>query len=715
MNRRPLLVLRLVIGALAAFIIAASPAAAAVPRDGVTFKPRSGAELLEAVGIVGTLVPTGDSPTARIELAAGTYAINRELSLSGNYPVEILGPESGGAIITNGGATPTRLLHAITGENNWSMLLRYVDFEARGATTSAFSVVDAGSRVMLRDVSVDVPTTMPSVNAVRLRTEAEANGLIVDSGATGVPAVRLEPGASMNTVDLTGGEPTVQVPDVAAFRRGVSVRGGLITGGPQTHRLVAIDGADGELSVVLSRLQLEAGPQADALIDLGSATGPPFVAWGTDLAVQQVTLLGAPGVTGLRVAPGVAGSQVSVIADGILSLGGGTAIGCAPGGTQPLSVLVRGIYREGENRLGAACTINEQGRRTGDPKFRDRAAGNLEPLWGSSLIDGAPGFGSSSGYGPVDAWVADIGAVEYEYTPAELEQVTIEEPGNRGLVRLEAVAHDQSAEEDAKYGLTYRWQFSDGTELSGPKVTHRLEVPDDVDFMDWYPGVALTIYDVSGTQRYEYIELDPWVMPCEPATDADDYERGDVCPDPDAPTPTPKPSVTPTPTPSSQSPDLPTATPFPGSQRPLGGGLRPMPTPRPTPAPRPLLSRFEVIRGRASIRARRASGFAATRPSEAAIRMGFGADAKVELTLERKARSGAWAAVPGAQLSLTAPRGLQVLRLTTRFGTARLPVGLYRLTAKVTAAGATTATLPAPQQALLRIAREAPKSGRARG
>lgn len=688
------------LGALAAFVVAASPASAAVPRVGDTFKPRSGAELLEAVGIVGTLVPTGATEPARIELAAGTYVINRELSLKGNYPVEIVGPEGGGAIITNGGATPTRLLNTITGENTWTMLVRFVDFEARGTTASAFSVVDAGSRVILRDTSVDVPATMPAVNAVRLRTEAEVNGLTVDSGATTAPAVRLEPGASMNAVDLTGGDPTVQVPDVAAVRRGVMVRGGLITGGPQTHRLVAIDGADRELPVGLSRLQLQAGPQTDALVDLGSATGPPFVAWGTELTVQQVTLLGAPGVTGIRVAPGVAGSQVTVIADGILSLGGGTAIGCAPGGTQPLTVLIRGIYREGENSPAAACTINEQGRRTADPKFRDRDGGNLEPLWGSSLIDGAPGFGSSKGYGPVDEWIADIGAIEYEYTPAELEQVTIEEPGNRGLVRLEAVAHDQSAEEDAKYGLTYRWQFSDGTELSGPKVTHRLEVPEDVDFMDWYPGVSLTVFDVSGTQRYEYIQLDPWVMPCEPATDADDYERGEFCPDPDAPTPTPvltrTPSFAPTPTP---------VAPFSVPNHSHGGASRPTPTPRPTPAPRPLLSRFEVIRSRTSIRARRASGFAASRPSEAAVRVSVSADAKVELTLERKAASGAWGAVPGAQLSLTAPRGLRVLRLTSRFGTARLRPGLYRLTAKITPVTPSTAPVPAPQQAQLRITR----------
>lgn len=707
MTRRSVPALRLAIGALAAFVVAASPAAAAVPRDGATFKPRSGAELLEAVGIVGTLVPTGTSPTARIELAATTYVINRELSLTGNYPVEIVGPESGGAIVTNGGATPTRLLHAVTGENNWSMLVRYVEFDERGTTASAFSVVDAGSQVILRDVSVEVPTTMPAVTAVRLRTESAVNGIVVDTGATDAPAVRVEPGASLHDIDLTGGEPTVQVPDVSAFRREVGIAFGAITGGPTTKRLIAVDGVTGEQRVSMGGLTLRPGPATDALIDVAGATGPPFAGYGTDLSLAGVTLLGRSGVTGIRVAPGVAGSQVSVIADGILSLGGGIAIGCAAGGTQPLNVLVRGIYREGELSPGAACTIDEQGRRTGDPKFRDRAAGDLEPLWGSTLIDGAPGFGSSKGYGPVDEWIADIGAIEYEYTPAELEQVTIDEPGNRGLVRLEAVAHDQSAEEDATYGLTYRWRFSDGTELWGANATHRLEVPEDVDFMDWYPGVELVIFDVSGTQHHAYIQLDPWVMPCEPATDADEYERGDLCPDPNAPTPTPTPSPSATPTPSPQSPNLPTPTPLPGSQRPLGGGApRPTPTPKPAPAPRPLLSRFEVIRGRASSRARRASGFAATRPSEAAIRMGFGADAKVELSLERKGRGAAWAAVPGAQLSLTAPRGLQLLRLTTRFGKARLSPGLYRLTAKVTPASASTAPLPAPQQALVRIARE---------
>lgn len=711
MTRRSVPALRLVIGALAAFVVAASPAAGAVPRDGATFKPRSGAELLEAVGIVGTLVPTGTSPTARIELAATTYVINRELSLTGNYPVQIVGPESGGAIVTNGGATPTRLLHAVTGENNWSMLVRYVDFDARGTTPSAFSVVDAGSQVILRDVSVEVPTTMPAVTAVRLRTEAAVNGIVVQTGATAAPAVRVEPGADLHDVDLTGGEPTVQVPDVAAFRREVGIGLGAITGGPATKRLIAVDGVTGEQRVAIGGLTLQPGPATDALIDVAGATGPAFADYGTDISLSGITLLGRAGVTGIRVAPGVAGSKMSMIADGILSLGNGVAIGCAPGGTQPLSVLVRGIYREGENSPGAACTINEQGRRTGDPKFRDRAAGDLEPLWGSSLIDGAPGLGSSKGYGPVDAWIADIGAIEYQYTPAELEQVTIDEPGNRGLVRLEAVAHDQSAEEDAKYGLTYRWRFSDGKELWGASVSHRLAVPEGERFENWFPGVELVVFDVSGTQHYEYIPLDPWIAPCEPGTDADDYQRGDLCPEPGDPTPTPKPTLRPLPTPT----PTPTSAPFTSPHHPLGGGSpRPTSTPRPTPVPRPLLSRFEVIRGRASSRARRASGFAATRPSEAAIRMGFGADAKVELTLERKGRGAAWAAVPGTQLSLTAPRGLQVLRVTTRFGTARLSPGLYRLTAKVTPAGASTASLPAPQQALVRIAREAPSSGRVR-
>jgi hypothetical protein len=692
-TRQPQCFVAFFVAALAS-ALSASSAWGAVPRDGMTFSPRNGAELLEAVGIIGAIGPQEPKDTARIELADSTYVIDRALSFPGNHPVELVGPEDGDAVVTNRGAAPTRLLHGAA-DVNWSLLVRYVSFEIVGTTSAALSVVDVGKQAVLRDIEVTVPATMPAVTGVRLRTESAANGLEVVSGATAAPAVRVEPGASTYGLDLTGGEPTVHVPDVPAFRRGVSLGDGFISGGAKTRRLVAIDGATGELSVGLGMALLEAGPQTETLIDIGGATGPPFVESGMDLRLGRLTLLGGPAVTAVRVAPGVAGSKMTVIGDGLLSLGAGPAVACVPGGVAPLAVLIRGIFREGPVTSGAACTVDEQGRRTGDPRFRDRAAGNLEPLWGSSLINGSPGneyvgsdlLGNPSpswkGYGPPEEWTGDIGAIEYQFTPAELDSVAVSEPGNRGLVRLSAVAHDTSAEEHAQFGVSYRWQFSDGTELTGANVSHRFALPENVDFEDWYPWAQLWVSEVSGTQRYEYIPLDPWLAFCEAPSDSDDYTRSTFCPKPSAsPTPSPQPTATPAPRPFS--------TPV------------PRPTQSPSAAARPLVTRFEVVRSRTSARARRSTALAASRPSEAAIRLGVNADAAVALALERKA-GRTWEAVPRANVALTAPKGLGILRVTSRFGAVRLAPGLYRLTATVSPVRGGAASVS--QQALIRVAR----------
>ncbi|MBO9534992.1 MAG: hypothetical protein J7513_18610 [Solirubrobacteraceae bacterium] len=668
--------------ALAALVTALSPAAAeaAVPHTGNTWLPANGAELLEAVSAVNAITATAAATTQQIKLTPTTYTLTAPLQLNGNTPIEIVGDAAGGTIITNGANAPAPLITSVDREDEWPVELRDLQVDVRGTSSATFAAVSIGARVVLKEVTVDVPSTAPSVTGVQLRTESAANGLTVTSEATAAPAVRAEPESDLFAFAIEGGEPSLQIADGPGFRRSVTVRRGRIAGGPTTQRVLTTAGSADELTVNLAGVELWAGDETETVIDVAGATGSTVVGTGTTVNLRGLTTVGGPATTAdVRVAPGTAGSRTDIQIEGLLSLGTAPAIACGPGGPALLMVDVRGIYSEGPLDPAPGCTIDENGRRTGDPKFRDRAAGDLEPLWGSVLIDGAPQYPSpdargqerpsDKGFGPVDAWTGDIGAIEYQYTPALLEEVAFDEPGNRGLVRLEALAHDLSDEEDAKYGVTYRWRFSDGTEQFGQSVEHRFALPSGVKFADFTASVEVTAIDVSGAEDSVYVPLEPWIATCEPATDSDTYERGEPCPEVD---PTPTPAATP----------IATATPAP-SKVPLAAA-----TPKPAA---PLLGRFEVIRARTSLASRRATGIANSRPSEASVRLGLADSAKLTVRASRLKGTKA-TPVKGASITFDTVAGRRILRVTPRIGTARLRRGLYVISVEVRPfSGGTTA------------------------
>lgn len=699
--------------ALLAVGLGAAPAGAAVPVSGLTYSPRNGAELIQAARLVAALPEErfGEAKP-RIELAAGEYVVTEPVVLSAARDASLVGPATGEAVITNGTGKPVQLLRATGAPYPRSYAIEHISFDVRGASTAAFSAVEVRGETPIVDVAIDVPAGTPNVTGLRLGGKApnaigygtSASRVTITSAATAAPALHMRAYSVATRMDVSGGEPTLRMAHDAtdnATDEG-QLRSSTLHAGPATRRVVEVDPGRGAQAFAMISSELIAGPATTALVDVAGATDPADWPDPSAFTLTGVTLLGngrAPGVVAHR-SPTGAPRSLGLI--GVLQLDAPVAVSCPSETGATFTVIIRGIYREGTLVGNDSCTFDETDRRTGDPRFRDRAAGDLEPLVGSSLIDGVDLWGEDVRGNPrpsersccTNAPDGDIGALEYQYTPPVIDQVLVGEPGNRGLVLLAAEGHDESAEEDALYGVTYRWRFSDGTELTGDEVEHRLRVPDGERFEDWYPWVELTALDRSGMVAWASVPLDPWIADCEPATDADDYVRGDLCPDP---TPTPVPVTTPGPT-LSGSGTPPT---------PLLATPRPTPTPsaattpRPAPLAAPLVSRFGLVRSRTAARSRRATGIGPSRPTDAAVSLGVRSPAAVTVIAERKVGE-TFSAIAGASVSADLPKGRSVLRITSRFGTARLGSGLYRVTATITPAAGGTATV---RSVLVRITR----------
>ncbi|MDO9357135.1 MAG: hypothetical protein Q7T55_25780, partial [Solirubrobacteraceae bacterium] len=402
-------------------LVVPSTASAAVERDGNAFFPKNGAELLEAVEL------SADGPDrglqARIALEAKTYVIDRTIDLRDLDGDVIRGPEAGGAVIT--GTAQSGTLLTLEGETN---RVEHVVFRAP-ATTRSYALIELVGRGLL-DAAVDVPAPAPNVTGVRTtgpRLFGWNNTILapVASAAASAPAVRAT-GSLRIDAPIRGGSTTVDIDQAAAngLDEEIWIRADL-TGGPQTSTVLrARTGV--ALNLILHRATVTATRSGATVVDLqgASAAAGRLRTW-----LLTSTLVGPADGTGLEVGPGVGSEPSKVDAVGLLSIGSARAIACSPG-TGPVSVVaVDAIYREGVLAPSSSCTLSEQRRVTGDPKFADRERGDLAPRWGSVLIDAAPTvrwgeFPLTSydkprvlpNYGADTTLPNDIGAAEYQYT-----------------------------------------------------------------------------------------------------------------------------------------------------------------------------------------------------------------------------------------------------------------------------------------------------------
>ncbi|MEH3054659.1 MAG: hypothetical protein PGN13_11750 [Patulibacter minatonensis] len=691
----PLRRVALGLAAVALLLLLAPAAGAAVPRDGLTYLPRTGAELTEAVGLVNALPESlRAEDAARIELEAREYAVAAPLVLSPRRGLEIGGPTIGRATITNGTATPSTLLRLTDVVESTSLTASHLDLRLQGSSSAAFVALDAREGVRLEDIGVTVPAGTPNATGVRLApsastprtvTNVSALGLDVESQATGAPAVLLDADAWLRSSTVTGGQPTLRLQrtgsDLATSFDIVVASGNLLTAGPTTRHVVEVAlGASGQ-TFFLRSSELRAGAATTALVDVTGPTAPPTASGSPGFVVTGSSLLGGGRATGIVLHPGAAGSSGSVGLHGLLQLDAPTAISCTePGAALP--VTIAGIYREGSIDARGACRVDEAGRRTGDPRFANRAAGDLTPLPGSSLIDAAPSpfWREPDLYGnPRPSAVGstttpdDIGAIEYQHPPQP------ETP-------------------------TPTWTPTP-TATKTPTVTPT-PTPTPTPTVTATPTVTPTPTPTSTPTKTPTPTPTPTptATPTKtPTATPTTTKTPTATPTPTktptaTPTPTPTPTVTatstptvtstPTPIPTEAPTTTPTAGPAPTPTpavvaTPLAELFTPQPplsTPLPTARPiPPFLAGFELVRSRTTLSGRRATALARTNAHDAALRIALRAPAKLRaiVTVRRGQR---YVRVPGAVFSVNAPQGTSVLRVTPRVGRARLRAGLYRLT-----------------------------------
>jgi hypothetical protein len=674
--------------------LSAPAALADVPRTGNTFRPRNGAELVDAVKTAAKLPATTQQDLVRIELAAGTYTVGSTLDLSSYPGITLAGPVLGEAVITNSGA-PITLLQIHGGDVDRHAVAKRIRFVVAGTTpNSAASVpaVEAQAGSELSDVEVDVPASTPNVTGVRIvpglthdasdDEHATSNQLTVDSKATGAPAVSTTTESDLIDADLHGGDPTLLVTrDVKNFTaHPLLLQRAVLSAGPGTHVLASIQPNGAATSVVLANSIFDGNDYADALVD---AVGAPNRAGSLALTLTGDTLIGDAQSTAVRVSTASEEIPTTLGMWGVLSLGSAVDVGCSGNDRRPAQIAIDGDYREGRLAPTSACSITESGRRTGDPKFTDRADGDYRPQWGSTLIDGAPLAHASLPYdllggtrvsvrqGDAPDRGMDIGAFEYQYSPIQSVDVQAEAMGNRGLVGFTAQAFDFNPSEDD--ALSYRWTFPDGTTADGAQVTHRFATGGD-------KTATLDVTELSGMTQRRTVTVTTWVEPGEPGTDDPSYVGAERTDPPagggDAPTAPGGPGTT-----QGVPPGTPLSTQAPGLGQAKGAE-----------SALPTLESFTPAGNRLAGDARRATGPGKPAKGEAGVKLALTRAATVTVRAARVTGGKAKNVRGGARRWTKVPSGTLQLRLTSRIGKARLKTGLYRFTITVQAAGSAAET-----------------------
>ncbi|MBJ7472724.1 MAG: hypothetical protein JHD16_15570 [Solirubrobacteraceae bacterium] len=660
-----------------------SPASAAVVRDGSTFSPTTGAELLEAADAITAESGTGLGGVYEIRLESKTYAIDRSLVIRGPRRVEFTFPDNSDApVITNLGAPGTLLrLSQALAPSSFDAPAPVEDgviFRPSGGSTAAFPVVDI-ERGGMSSLRVDVPASVPGAIGVRVGP-FEPNGpdeppAIVGAvvmSAANAPAVQVGSGAVIADSYVEGGSPTVDLVDSpGSGELTTSLWRSLLVGASETATVVrAAPGARTAFTVASSIIDGTAG--VPELVRVRAPTGGPV---SPRVLLRGLTLDG----TGPSTAIQVEGGEVD--APGLLSLGSATVVGCATTGPLTANVLLDGFYAEGMVGSVAACTVTANGRRTGNLNLQDRAGGDYSPRWGSPLIDAAPvqrenRFTPYTGtefdvYGnrrkmPGRVGFAttedqhDIGAVEYQgYEPVNLQGSATALDGD-GLTRLIASAEDPNSDDETK-ALVYEWWFEGELVATGADITYRLPV------RPWW-NLTMVAKDESQRQSSLSLVVDPF-KPAAPTT-PDSPQAGGGKPD--------GPTVSAPGTPGAPAVLVPSR-------------------PAATQQPRTLLE-LRVTRKYVGRSTRRSTALGSATASEGELELRLSRDARLTLTAARvvkgKARS-----LPRARVVLATKQGTQRLRITARFGRATLQRGLYRVT--VVASGSTAG--PERRTVLIRV------------
>lgn len=668
------------------------PAAAAVPREGNKFSPRNGAELEEALATIAAEASPWELKT--VQLADTTYEVASTLVIDNvTAPAHLQRPAEGTATITDTG-TPHTLLK-IRGEDDAINRSLSPDFDPwlrlqpSGAATAAFPLVHLESGGQAIGLDVRVPATTPNVTAVQLGAfPAVLVDSIVSTAATGAPALRMTSGSELDGSIVAGGAPTVSIgqdgpklqSDVALIR-GSELYGTDRSSGPVVQATAA--------GVPLQATLVSTIVAGDTTAPLVSLPGSTIRSGRLRALLQNVTLSGPESSAGVQVSRGVANAAAQVVIRASLFLDAERAVHCVDQG----AITLADSFREGAIDAAQACSVAETGRLTGELRLRDRESGDLRPRWNSALVDASPvpehgddqmafvanpwlNYDASGLYrqsrGPgIDYYTGtalDAGALEYQWTAPKIALYEWVPVGNRGLVWLVAQGSDENEDEEA--GLTFRWTFPDGTTATGPDAEYRFPSTQRGGH-----GIQLTVRDPSGLSVEASRWVTPWWAPSEPATDDPSYEP-------------PEPVYGPWPEFDEEDerplPSTPAAPSAPGPVTP-----RPTTPARPTPwrpavkRPPTLLS-LELDRKLISRSARRPSGPGATKQIEGKLRIELTRDAQVAVTAASLAK-GVATPVPGASISFPAKKGFRTVRLTTRFGTARLKRGLLRLT--ITAPG----------------------------
>lgn len=514
-----------------------------MPRDGNTFSPRTGAELLEAADTVSNEGRTSPTYKAVIQLNDADYAVSRTVEVVTAFPVAVRGPETGRARITNSGSPITLLRYSSGQAPAADAGVSGIDFTLKGSSTNTVVAIDLQRGSALRDSSVTVlsatPTTLAKATGVRLSpalgtaataSTASIDGVQVTSAAGEAPAVRVTNGGRIANATIAGGAPPVEVSgDASGTDLGEAVLDASTVrtqGTAASVPVVRVRGGGNRLRPVIWSTVVDGSAGAASLIDV---TGPSASGGSIEGELGQLSLRGVGSSIGLRVAPGAAASPSRLAVRGLLALGSQLAVSCSGAAGATTTITVVGVYRTGSNTRGTGCDFVESELRTGALAWRDEAAGDLHPVWDSPLVDAVPDFNVPAVVGQRDraggarfvqvrngASPGDIGALEYQLTPPENVSADFLTLGNRGLTALIGDGTDPDELEASR--LEFAWTLPDGTTFDSPVALVRFPTTDPVQ-------VKFTVTDVTGATVFRTITVQPAIRLDEPATDSNDPEN----------------------------------------------------------------------------------------------------------------------------------------------------------------------------------------------
>lgn len=506
-----------------ALTLGAAPASAAVPREGNTFKPRNGEELLEAADAISaefTDEQAGNS--VRIALAPIEYAVDRPVVLDPSDSVNVyLEPgddqvDAPAPVITHGG-TPGPLLVLDTGTQQSTV--RGFELRGRGTSLAAFPLVEVRHGI-LRLVDIEVPASMPNVVGVALRPgggTSQPTGwaaqfwestVVSDASA---PAVELSTHTAASSVDVYGGDPAVDFVG-GPGTLDASLHNGWLEAGESTRALVRLRPGAGAGAQVDSSVLRGDGPLLEAMIDVGGTAN----ALTPHRWLHHLTIDAPRHVPALRVAEGV------VHTPGTVYLGSSDVVECSGTPSSPADIRLHEFYATGSvGSPGQHCSVAAQGQVHGVLALVDRSNGDYRPTFDSALV----GAGREGGWpelfrsghdvygGQRNVFRMDLGAAEYQGNPPEIVEIEQEQLDSNGLLRLSAEALDIDPVETER--LTYEWRvgsspwnaspvigYGPTVEYRFPQLTGsrrvRLVVTDPAGWADAETVLALPNFDVAG-------------------------------------------------------------------------------------------------------------------------------------------------------------------------------------------------------------------------